>query len=160
MRPGRALADAQPCGDALVRLARGEEAEDLRLSGRELLRPVVTRAGPQRSRQATCDDGIELHLAAMRGPDGDRHLVCVRVLEQVAGSTGLESRVHARLVAERRDDDDSTSSKRARISRVASIPSTGSIWRSMSTTSGRAPSESSRVSVSSASRPPSASPTT
>src|SRR5262249_12929353 len=54
----------------------------------------------------------------------------------------------------------STSSYRRRIARVDSIPSSGCISRSISTTCGRFPTESSSSSMSSARSPPSASPTT
>ena len=42
----------------------------------------------------------------MRGSDGGHDLVGIGVLEQVSGRTGLERRVHAIVLAERRQGDD------------------------------------------------------
>jgi hypothetical protein len=40
------------------------------------------------------------------GPDRHRDLVGVRILEEEAGGPGLERRVHALVLAERREHDD------------------------------------------------------
>jgi hypothetical protein len=106
VRSSRALGDSQRRGDALVRFARSQQAQDLELPGGELLRTVVARTRPERSGQLPRDRRIELQLAAVSGPDRHRDLIGVRILEEETGGPGFERSVHALVLAERREHDD------------------------------------------------------
>ena len=78
MGPGGALADGELGGDLLVGLPHRDEAEHVELAGRELGDRVGVRARlARRQHQRPRDDGIDLELAPVRGPDRGGHVLGV-----------------------------------------------------------------------------------
>jgi hypothetical protein len=98
----RGLADEQPRRRAAVRLALGDQREDLELAGAQRVRCRRPELG-----QESGGDGRRQHgLAAMGRPDGADQRIARRVLEEVAGRPGRDRGPDVAVGVVRREDED------------------------------------------------------